>query len=115
MLTRDTVVVVRAIIVRGPRRVDMRGSNGLARAEQLIDDNERGRQRHLRERNGEHHTAKSRNESPHQANYMRRRELRSIAARSARTEGSARLAGMERQGAVDSDPQHMMTVPVGGR
>jgi hypothetical protein len=65
MLTRDTVVIVRAVIVRGPGRVDVRWSNRLARAQQLIHHDETGGQRRLRERNSEHQPAKSRNESPH--------------------------------------------------
>jgi hypothetical protein len=54
VLTRDTVVIVRAVIVRGPRHVDVRWSNRPARAQQLIDHNETGGQRRLRERNSEH-------------------------------------------------------------
>jgi hypothetical protein len=113
MLTGDTVVIVRTVIMRGPGRVDVCWSNRLARAQQLINQNETGGQRRLRERNSEHQPAKSRNESPHQANYIRRRELRSNTGRSARAQARARLAGMERRDAVDSDPLHVEMLPVG--
>jgi hypothetical protein len=54
MLTRNTVVIVRAVIVRSPGYVDVRWSNRRARTQQLINHNETSGQRRLRDRNSEH-------------------------------------------------------------
>jgi hypothetical protein len=71
MLARNTIMIVRAVIMRGPGSVDVGWSDGLTRSQQLIDHNKGCRQRRLRERNSEHQPAKSRNESPHHGNYIR--------------------------------------------
>lgn len=54
MVTRDTVVIVRAVIVRGPGHVEVRWRNRHARTQQLINHNETSGQRRLRDRNREH-------------------------------------------------------------